>query len=74
MENTLDLHGVKHINVPRNVDQFIGYHIRKGTRKVEIVTGYSPKMKEIVNDVLKDYGASSEEEWMNAGKLIIDLT
>ncbi len=74
MDRTLDLHGVKHINVFRNVDQFIGHHIQRGTKEVEIVTGYSKEMKRIVENVLIDYGVSSKEAWMNTGKLIIDLT
>jgi hypothetical protein len=74
MDKTLDLHGVKHINVFRNVDQFIGHHIQRGTKDVEIVTGYSKEMKRIVEDVLLDYGVSSHEAWMNPGKLIINLS
>lgn len=74
MDKTLDLHGVKHINVFRNVDQFIGHHIQRGTRDVEIVIGYSKEMKRIVEDVLLDYGVSSQEAWMNPGKLIINLS
>jgi DNA-nicking Smr family endonuclease len=74
MENTLDLHGVKHINVFRNVDQFIGHHVQRGTKEVVIITGYSQEMKKIVGEVLEDYGANSQEGWMNPGKLIIDLT
>lgn len=71
---TLDLHGIKHANVFSAVDKFIGNEVMKGTREVAIITGYSKPMKKIVNEVLADYGASSQEEWMNPGKLIIDLT
>ena len=73
MRNELDLHGIKHNDVFRKVDQFIGGHIQRGTREVFIVTGYSKEMKGIVNDVLSDYGATSKEEWGNNGKLIIKL-
>lgn len=73
MRNELDLHGTKHVDVFRKVDQFIGSHIQKGTREVFVVTGYSKDMKKIVNEVLEEYGASSEEEWGNNGKLIIKL-
>lgn len=73
MRNELDLHGTKHADVFRKVDQFIGFHIQRGTREVFVVTGYSREMKNIVNEVLEDYGASSEEEWGNNGKLIVKL-
>ena len=73
MNNSLDLHGTKHANVFRKVDQFIGAHIQIGTGEVEIITGYSSEMKKLVNEVLTDYGAISEESWSNPGKLIINL-
>ncbi len=71
---TLDLHGVKHANVFRIVDQFIGHHIQRGTKEVEIIIGYSKEMKRIVENVLIDYDVKSSDAWMNPGKLIIDLT
>lgn len=74
MVKKLDLHGVKHADVFRTVDQFIGHHIQRGTTNVEIVTGYSKHMKSIVETVLIDYNVSSKESWMNAGKLDVDLT
>ena len=70
----LDLHGTKHNDVFRKVDQFIGYHIQRGTGVVYVVTGYSPEMKKIVNEVLEDYGATSKDEFGNDGKLIVSLT
>ncbi len=70
----LDLHGTKHADAFRKVDQFIGYHIQRGTGEVYVVTGYSPEMKKIVNEVLKDYGATSKDEFGNDGKLIVSLT
>jgi DNA-nicking Smr family endonuclease len=73
MEKTLDLHGVKHNNAFRTIDQFIGTHIQKGTAEVEIITGYSKHMKGIVENVAQDYGANCKESWMNAGKIVVDL-
>lgn len=73
MRNELDLHGTKHSDAFRKIDQFIGYHIQRGTREVYVVTGYSQDMKKIVNEVLEEYGASSKEDWGNNGKLIIKL-
>ena len=69
----LDLHGTKHSDAFRKVDQFIGYHIQRGTGEVYVVTGYSQEMKKIVNEVLKDYGATSKDEFGNDGKLIVSL-
>lgn len=69
----LDLHGTKHVDAFRKIDHFIGQHIQKGTREVCIVTGYSEGMKNVVNEVLSDYGLDSEEEWGNNGKLVIRL-
>lgn len=72
--NTLDLHGTKHADVFRKVDHFVGHHIQRGTRgEIEIITGFSKKMKSLVNEVLADYGLESEEAWMNEGKLIIKM-
>ena len=71
--NTLDLHGTKHADVFTKVDQFIGKHIQQNTYEVEIITGFSKDMKNIVNEVLSDYGATSQESFMNSGKLIVDL-
>ena len=73
MKKELDLHGTKHADVFRKVDHFIGQHIQKGTGVVFVVTGYSKEMKDIVNDVLSDYGIESKEDWGNGGKLIIKL-
>jgi len=74
METTLDLHGYGHKDVFQKVDKFIGQHIVKGTMTVEIITGYSSKMKDIVNEVLQDYDLESTESWMNNGKLTIKMT
>ena len=74
MKTELDLHGIKHSDVFQTVDKFIGDHIQRGTREVSIITGFSKNMKNIVNEVLSDYGATSEDAWMNGGKLIINLS
>ncbi|MFH1320291.1 MAG: Smr/MutS family protein [Bacteroidota bacterium] len=73
MKNRLDLHGIKHADVFKIVDNFIGKHIIYGTDSVEIITGYSQRMKDLVIDVLNDYQVSSENHRYNSGVLIIDL-
>lgn len=73
MNNELDLHGVKHADVFSVVDKFIGSHIQKGTREVSIITGFSQGMKDKVQDVLNDYGATYQNAWMNNGKILVNL-
>jgi DNA-nicking Smr family endonuclease len=71
--NKLDLHGIKHADVYRVVDVFLYENIKKGSDEVYIITGYSSKMKLIVNEVLSDYKLSSIEDWGNYGKLIVKI-
>jgi len=73
LSNSLDLHGVKHADVFRTVDKFIGQHIISETYEVEIITGYSETMKELVRNVLEDYNLTAEEGIINKGMLTIKL-
>jgi DNA-nicking Smr family endonuclease len=73
MTTKLDLHGLKHAEVTRVVDQFLWDQIQKKSTEVEIVTGISDQMKLIVIETIKDYQFSYDEEWNNPGKLIIKL-
>ena len=50
----LDLHGYFHSEVFETVDSFISENLFES--QVEIVTGYSPRMKEIVREVSKIFG------------------
>ena len=70
---TLDLHGVKHADVPRLLDQFIWEQMNKKSREVEIITGISQAMKQVVIKNLKDYDFIYNEAWNNPGKLIVSL-
>jgi len=74
MNQTLDLHGVRHKDVFKKVDKFIGEHLLKGTTSVAIITGHSLEMKKYVNRVLDDYEMYSQESVLNPGKITIDLT
>ena len=67
----LDLHGVKHCDVGKELDSFLFEHLQTNNLQVEVVTGKSTTMKNIVKDLLVDYNleVSSELE----GSLIIDL-
>ena len=73
MINQLDLHGVRHGDVPRQVDQFIGKHLMEGTSEVKIIIGHSDQMKKIVDDTLKDYGLNSTTTFLSTTTLSIKL-
>jgi len=70
---TLDLHGIKHAEVSKLVDQFIWENMKSKSQEVEIITGISDQMKLIVINTINDYGFSYTEEFNNPGKLIIGL-
>ena len=71
---TLDLHGIKHADVPKLLDQFLWEQIQKKRREAEIITGMSHGMLEVVIKNLKDYYFTYNEAWNNPGKLIVKLT
>jgi len=73
MKRVLDLHGVRHQEVPRKVDQFIGYHLGKGVSEVNIIVGHSDRMKEIVDVTLKDYNLNSEYTFLSKTTLLVKL-
>jgi len=70
---TLDLHGVKHADVPKLMDQFIWEHMNKKSKEIEIITGLSQTMKQVVIKNLRDYEFNFNEAWNNPGKLIVSL-
>lgn len=43
--NILDLHGVKHEDVPKLVDQFLWKNMKVKSSEVKIITGISNNMK-----------------------------
>jgi DNA-nicking Smr family endonuclease len=70
---TLDLHGVKHADVAKLMDQFIWEQMNKKSKEIEIITGISQTMKDVVIKNLKDYEFTYNEAWNNPGKLIVSL-
>ncbi len=70
----LDLHGVRHAAVPREVDKFIGQHLMNGSKSVVIITGNSEQMKKIVANTLADYGINFTENYGNNGEVMVDLS
>ena len=69
----LDLHNIRHQDVQTKLDKFLGEHMMKGTNEIRIVTGNSDNMKNVVDDVLNDYGLTSQPSPLNNGILIIKL-
>ena len=69
----IDLHGVKHENVTRKLDSFLWEAMQKNKGQVEVVTGISNKMKEIVTETCKEYGFKVTETTINPGSLIVNL-
>ena len=71
--NKIDLHGLKHENVQRELDQFYWQMMQKGHSEVEVVTGISNRMKEIVKQVSEDYNFTVLETTINPGALIVRI-
>ena len=73
MNTDLDLHGVKHVDVPRKLDNFLSLHLQNKTNEINIIIGNSKEMKKIVDFVLDDYGLVSEVSFLNDAILNIKL-
>ena len=71
--NRIDLHGTRHEGVTRKLDIFFWEMIQKNINSVEVVTGISDKMKELVRETCIDYDFSVTEHPTNVGCLIILL-
>lgn len=54
MTKTIDLHGIRHDKARDMVIRFVEKHWNEGG-ELEIITGHSNKMKEIVREVLSEY-------------------
>lgn len=69
----IDLHGVRHADVQRTLDQFFWQMMQKKVSRVEVVTGVSHKMKELVKETCKDYNFDVLEDSINIGVLYVNL-
>lgn len=69
---SIDLHGVKHADVERLLDQFFWKMMQKNSKQFRVITGFSDTMKNIVRKTCDDYGFKVEEEFHNYGSLIIN--
>jgi hypothetical protein len=73
-KDKLDLHGVRHRDVPRKVDAFLGEMIDSKLPELTIVTGVSVDMQNIVINTLKDYNLDYEiGDIYNPGYIKINL-
>lgn len=69
----IDLHGVKHENVSRQLDVFFWEMMQKKVSQVEVITGISQRMKEIVKETCKEYDFEVIENPINIGMLLVKL-
>ena len=69
----IDLHGIKHENVSRHLDIFFWEMLQKKVTQVEVITGISQRMKEIVKETCKDYNFEVIENPINVGMLLVKL-
>lgn len=69
----IDLHGVKHENVSRQLDIFFWEMMQKKLPQVEVVTGVSSRMKELVKETCKDYNFEMVENPINIGSVFVKL-
>ena len=69
----VDLHGIRHHEVPRKLDTFFWEMIQRKVGQVEVITGISTEMKKIVIETCKDYGFEVNEMYFNPGSLVINL-
>ena len=69
----IDLHGIKHENVGSLLDKAIWESMQKKQSTIRIVTGNSPEMKRIVNEIAYEYGFVVNDEWGNSASMIMTL-
>ena len=68
---TLDLHGAYHEDVKGQLDRFLYEHMLNANPAVKVITGKSEKMKEIVGDILSEYGFEYKEDFLNSGSITV---
>lgn len=69
----IDLHGVRHEQVMRKLDSFFWEMMQKNRSEVEIITGISDRMKEIVRKTCEDYKFIVNDHPTNIGCLIVKI-
>ena len=71
--DVIDLHGIKHSDVSRVLDEFIWEGMNKKEKVIEVITGKSDQMKRIVTVLAEEYNLDCYEDFKNEGKIIIKL-
>lgn len=71
--DSLDLHGIRHLDVPNKIDQFLWESMKKNKKEVHIITGHSQIMKNLVRNTLYDYNMNYEVDFINPGTLLVKL-
>jgi protein tyrosine phosphatase len=69
----IDLHGIKHEYVPRRLDTFFWEMIQNDENEIEVITGISTRMKEIVKETCYDYNFNVIDHPTNYGCLIVRI-
>jgi DNA-nicking Smr family endonuclease len=69
----IDLHGIKHEFVSRRLDTFFWEMMQKNVSEIEVITGISNRMKEIVKETCIDYNFNCIEHPTNYGCLIVKI-
>jgi len=69
----VDLHGTRHDEVARKLENFLYEHIQKGTKEIKVITGNSTEMKKLVTDIVEQYKMTATDEWNNFGCLIVNM-
>lgn len=70
----IDLHGIKHEFVSRRLDTFFWEMMQKNEVEIEVITGISTRMKEIVKETCDDYSFDVIEHPTNIGCVIVRLS
>lgn len=65
MKDTLDLHGIRHGDVPNIVEDFILNHSLNAPTTVYIITGNSDKMKQLCYDVMEKHNKDNTIKYYN---------
>jgi len=69
----LDLHGLRHVDVPDAVHRFVNDHWIPGWRLL-IITGDSAAMRRLVAGVLRMYDVGWWESEWNSGVVVVEVS
>ena len=63
-----------YLEVQKLMDSFLFENMKSKQTKVEIITGLSDQMKNVVKKVLEDYDFEFEEDFSNKGKINVKIS